>query len=29
MKVGWIGVGHMGKPMAMNVLAGGFDMKDS
>ena len=27
MKVGWIGVGHMGKPMAMNVLAGGFDMK--
>ena len=27
MKVGWIGVGHMGKPMAMNVLAAGFDMK--
>ncbi len=27
MKVGWIGVGHMGKPMAMNVLAAGFDVK--
>ena len=27
MNVGWIGVGHMGKPMAMNVLAAGFDMK--
>ena len=27
MKVGWIGVGHMGKPMAMNVQAAGFDKK--